>query len=209
MGIISKIYNKWKNRKMKKDDFFCEKMHEFAQKLNDWLKEYPEAEAEVYEHIRFVLCESPEYLDAVKNIIAEIPVLPLQAILKKLDVVTAAELKKIGIIAPDIEKIEKMDSETTERITIAGIDISDKAYEWSENYPDTPYPLRRQFAAALEKAETIEELQTLKKFLLEHKTELKTLLSHAQEPSGDNVADMAALIDECIAEKKAGFFITS
>lgn len=96
---------------------------------------------------------------------------------------------------------------TEQNIILAGIDISDKAAEWSESFPDSPYPLRRQFPDALEKAGTVEELQALKKFLFEHKAELKDLTSHAQEPSGDNVADMDTLIDECIAEKKSGHFI--
>jgi hypothetical protein len=85
-----------------------------------------------------------------------------------------------------------------QKITLAGIDISDKAAEWNENYPSNQYPLRRQFTAALAKAATIEELQSLKNFLLEHKTELKDVMPLVQESSGDNVRDMADHIDECI-----------
>jgi hypothetical protein len=91
---------------------------------------------------------------------------------------------------------------TAQKINLAGIDISDNAAEWDENYPDSPYPLRRQFAAALEKAETVEKLQTLKGFLLEHGEELKDVMSYVQETSGDNVKDMAVFIDQCIYNMK-------
>lgn len=97
--------------------------------------------------------------------------------------------------------------ELVAKITIAGIDVTENVAAWNKRNPSVPATLDIQFEYALEKSGTIEELQALKKFLFEHKTELKDLTSHAQEPSGDNVADMATLIDECIAEKKSGHFI--
>lgn len=87
---------------------------------------------------------------------------------------------------------------TEQNIILAGIDISDKAAEWSKNYPDNPYPMRRQFTAALEKAETVEHLQSLKKFLLEHSSELKDVVPFVQESSGDNIKDMTDHIDDRI-----------
>lgn len=206
MGIVSKIYNKWRNRKVTEMDCFCKTMHEFYDNIKLWMKEYPDAEMTVLDHIDYALCESAEYVNEVKNIIAAIPGQPLDEISKKLDTVTAAEFKKRGIIVPELEP--PPDWETVEKTIIAGIDITKEAFYWKARNHDTPYPLCRQFTAALEKAGTIEELRALKKFLLEHRAELKDLISHAQEPSGDNVSDMSTLIDECIAEKKSGHFIT-
>lgn len=103
MGIVSKIYNKWRNRKVTEMDCFCKTMHEFSDNIKLWMKEYPDAKMTVLDHIDYALCESAEYVNEVKNIIAAIPGQPLDEISKKLDTVTAAEFKKRGIIVPELE----------------------------------------------------------------------------------------------------------
>lgn len=96
--------------------------------------------------------------------------------------------------------------DTTKKIIIAGIDITQEAIDWSKR-KNSAFPLHRQFKSALDKAQTVEDLQALKKFLFENEKDLQDIMPSVQESSGDNIKDMAGFIDDCIEEKESGHSI--